>query len=192
MRSTLLRHTSKTSIAAAVDRYATIRQFFRQHAATPPLPNAWAGSSRGSYATLKVSLTFRDGSINAQRRTFLSTTSLREEPNGKTSHNRGGGEQHEGRNQGPSPPPEGPSSNFDPRNLENYPRFFRRLAMSLPHMHRPTRDDFLKAANGFWQRARVRFKWLTIRSFRKYNADEISAFVTWFLMSQTLWLFVGT
>ncbi|EMD37322.1 hypothetical protein CERSUDRAFT_50513 [Gelatoporia subvermispora B] len=64
--------------------------------------------------------------------------------------------------------------------------------MSLPHLHRPTRDDFLKAANGFWQRARVRFKWLTIRSFRKYNADEISAFITWFLMSQTLWLFVGT
>lgn len=39
---------------------------------------------------------------------------------------------------------------------------------------------------------RVRFKWLTIRSFRKYNADEISAFITWFFMSQTLWLLVGT
>jgi len=78
------------------------------------------------------------------------------------------------------------------RNFENYPRLFRRLAMSLPHVHRPTRDDFLNAATGFWQRARIRFKWLTIRSFRKYNADDISAFVTWFFMSQTLWLFVGT
>lgn len=64
--------------------------------------------------------------------------------------------------------------------------------MSLPHLHRPTRDDFLNAATGFWQRLRIRFKWLTIRSFRKYNADEISAFITWFFMSQTLWLFVGT
>ncbi|THH00756.1 hypothetical protein EW026_g1821 [Hermanssonia centrifuga] len=59
-------------------------------------------------------------------------------------------------------------------------------------MHRPSREDFLHAATGFWQRMRVRFKWLTIRSFRKYNADDISAFVTWFFMSQTLWLFVGT
>ncbi|GBE80718.1 Mitochondrial distribution and morphology protein [Sparassis crispa] len=79
-----------------------------------------------------------------------------------------------------------------PVGLDNYPRLFRRLAASLPHLHRPTRDDFLRASTGFWQRARVRFKWLTIRSFRKYNADDISAFVTWFFMSQTLWLFVGT
>ncbi|TBU61707.1 mitochondrial distribution and morphology protein family 31/32 [Dichomitus squalens] len=64
--------------------------------------------------------------------------------------------------------------------------------MSLPHLQRPTRDDFLKAADGFWQRMRIRFKWLTIRSFRRYNADDMSAFFTWFLMSQTLWLFVGT
>ena len=64
--------------------------------------------------------------------------------------------------------------------------------MSLPNLQRPTRDDFLRAADGFWQRLRVRFRWLTIRSFRRYNADEMSAFFTWFLMSQTLWLFVGT
>lgn len=64
--------------------------------------------------------------------------------------------------------------------------------MSLPHLQRPTRDDFLKAADGFWQRMRIRFRWLTIRSFRRYNVDDLSAFLTWFLMSQTLWLFVGT
>lgn len=80
----------------------------------------------------------------------------------------------------------------DHRTLENYSKFFRQLAMSLPHVHRPTRDDFLNAATGFWQRLRIRFKWATIRSFRKYNVDDISAFVTWFFMSQTLWLFVGT
>ncbi|KZT66346.1 mitochondrial distribution and morphology protein family 31/32 [Daedalea quercina L-15889] len=77
------------------------------------------------------------------------------------------------------------------KEYDNYPPFFRRLALSLP-THRPTREDFLNAANGFWQRARVRFRWLTIRSFRRYNADDISAFVTWFFMSQTIWLFIGT
>jgi distribution and morphology protein 31 len=78
------------------------------------------------------------------------------------------------------------------RDLENYSRFFQRLAMSLPHPHRPTRDDFLNAATGFWQRLRVRFKWFTVRGFRKFNADDISAFITWFLFSQTLWILVGT
>jgi distribution and morphology protein 31 len=77
-------------------------------------------------------------------------------------------------------------------NLDNYSDFFRRLALSLPHLHRPTKDDFLNVANGFWQRTRIRFKWFTIKSFRKFNADDISAFITWFVMSQTLWILVGT
>jgi distribution and morphology protein 31 len=64
--------------------------------------------------------------------------------------------------------------------------------MSLPHLPRPSRDDFLKVATGFWARARIRFKWFTIKSFRPFNADDISAFITWFVMSQTLWIFVGT
>ncbi|KAJ7141342.1 mitochondrial distribution and morphology proteins-domain-containing protein [Mycena epipterygia] len=79
-----------------------------------------------------------------------------------------------------------------PPNYDNYPPFFRRLAMSLPHLPRPSRDDFLKVATGFWARARIRFKWFTIKSFRRFNADDISAFITWFVMSQTLWIFVGT
>lgn len=80
----------------------------------------------------------------------------------------------------------------DTRYLENYSRFFQRLALSVPHPHRPTRDDLLNVATNFWQRLRIRFKWFTIKSFRKFNADDISAFVTWFLMSQTLWILVGT
>jgi len=79
-----------------------------------------------------------------------------------------------------------------PKYLQNYSRFFRRLALSLPHAHRPTREDLLNVATGFWQRLRIRFKWFTIKSFRKFNVDDISAFVTWFLMSQTLWILVGT
>ncbi|KAJ6625750.1 mitochondrial distribution and morphology proteins-domain-containing protein [Mycena sp. CBHHK59/15] len=79
-----------------------------------------------------------------------------------------------------------------PQNYDNYPPFFRRLAMSLPHLPRHSRDDFLKAATGFWAHARIRFKWFTIRSFRRFDADDMSAFITWFVMSQTLWIFVGT
>ncbi|KLO16895.1 mitochondrial distribution and morphology protein family 31/32 [Schizopora paradoxa] len=75
---------------------------------------------------------------------------------------------------------------------ENYSKFFQRLARSLPPMQRPTREDFLNVANGFWQRMRVRFKWFTVRSFRKFNADDISAFFTWFLVSQTAWILLGT
>jgi len=79
-----------------------------------------------------------------------------------------------------------------PNHLDNYPAFLRRLAMTVPNIHRPTRDDLLTVADGFWQRARIRFRWFTIKSFRKFNADDISAFVTWFLMSQTIWILVGT
>ncbi|KAF7299286.1 hypothetical protein MIND_00877500 [Mycena indigotica] len=88
----------------------------------------------------------------------------------------------------PPPPPPPPPPNFD-----NYPPFFRRLALSMPHLPRPpSRDDFLGLATGFWARARIRFKWFAIKSFRRFNADDVSAFITWFLMSQTLWIFVGT
>ena len=79
-----------------------------------------------------------------------------------------------------------------PNHLDNYPAFLRRLVMSVPNIPRPTRDDLLKVADGFWQRARIRFRWFTIKSFRKFNADDISAFITWFLMSQTIWILVGT
>ena len=42
-------------------------------------------------------------------------------------------------------------------SYENYPESFRRLAMSLPHLHRHTRDDFLKLPSGFCQRAPITF-----------------------------------
>ena len=85
-------------------------------------------------------------------------------------------------------PPEDSSDNLH----DNYPRFFRRLAQSLPHVSRPTRDDFLNAANGMVQRMRVRVRWFFIRNFRKFNSDDISAFVTWFLVGQGLWILIGT
>lgn len=66
----------------------------------------------------------------------------------------------------------------------------------LPHLpklpHRPTKEELLAAATGFWSRLRVRFKWLTIRSTRPWNVDDWSAFVSWFLLGHIVWILVGT
>lgn len=63
----------------------------------------------------------------------------------------------------------------------------------LPHLpHRPTKEDFLSAANGFWERLKVRFKWVSIRSMRPWNIDEWGAFVSWFLFGHLLWILAGT
>lgn len=39
---------------------------------------------------------------------------------------------------------------------------------------------------------KVHFKWLTIRSSRPFNADEIYAMVSWILAAHILWIIVGT
>lgn len=66
----------------------------------------------------------------------------------------------------------------------------------IPHMpkipHRPTKEELLAAANGFFSRLKVRFKWLTIRNTRPYNVDDWSAFISWFVMGNLIWIFVGT
>ncbi|RCI11816.1 hypothetical protein L249_7370 [Ophiocordyceps polyrhachis-furcata BCC 54312] len=58
--------------------------------------------------------------------------------------------------------------------------------------HRPTKEELLAAANGFWERVRVRFKWMSIRSMRPWNADEWGAFVSWFMLGHLVWILVGT
>lgn len=68
--------------------------------------------------------------------------------------------------------------------------------LHLPQMpkmpHRPSREELLAAATGFWSRAKVRFKWLTIRSVRPWNVDDWSAFVSWFVLGNIAWLVIGT
>jgi mitochondrial distribution and morphology protein 31 len=110
------------------------------------------------------------------------------------SRARSGSSRTDDRTTSPSTEPPPPPSHY-----ENYPPFLKQLALSLPknpnphpHPSHPTLDDFLKTTSSFWQRARLRFKWFTIKSFRKFNADDISAFVTWFLGAQVLWVLVGT
>lgn len=164
----LLRHTTRGILHPTVDRYSAIRLFFIR------LPH----SSQPRLATRNINGNIRGTNIHSRNLTLTA----------RLNHS-------DAKQKSTSPPPgvgQEPHSHPPPLNLDDYPRLYRRLALSLSHLHRPTRDDFLKVANGFWQRLRIRFKWFTIRSFRKFNADDISAFVTWFLMSQTLWILVGT
>lgn len=62
----------------------------------------------------------------------------------------------------------------------------------LPHLHRPTKEELLAAATGFWSRLRIHFKWLSIRSSRPFNMDDISAFFTWILVGHVVWILAGT
>lgn len=65
--------------------------------------------------------------------------------------------------------------------------------LHLPKMpHRPAKEELLAAANGFWERLKVRFKWMSIRSMRPWNADEWGAFVSWFMLGHIVWILVGT
>lgn len=68
--------------------------------------------------------------------------------------------------------------------------------LHIPHLpkmpHRPTKEELLAAANGFWDRMKVRFKWMSIRSMRPWNADEWGAFVSWFMLGHLVWILVGT
>lgn len=89
----------------------------------------------------------------------------------------------------------------------NYPRSLRNLALRARSfararaergetrtstMQRPTKDELLSIARGFWTRMRIRFKWFTIRGFRRFNMDDISAFFTLGGLGTAIWIIVCT
>lgn len=82
------------------------------------------------------------------------------------------------------------SSKFPASSIANK-HIINRLP-NIPHMHRPTKEELLAAATGFWSRLKVRFKWFSIRSVRPFNVDEIGAFFSWFLLGHVLWIILGT
>ncbi|KAL8673704.1 MAG: hypothetical protein Q9168_001865 [Polycauliona sp. 1 TL-2023] len=63
---------------------------------------------------------------------------------------------------------------------------------NISHIQRPSKEELLAAATGFWSRLKVRFKWFSIRSGRPFNVDEISAFFSWILLGHVLWIILGT
>ncbi|KAI0684192.1 mitochondrial distribution and morphology proteins-domain-containing protein [Cytidiella melzeri] len=179
----LLQLSRRTARSASIERYGLIRTFFLQQTGAVPLPHT--SNSIRLPASLFLNCRLVTHRFSNTGRLFHTTPPSAEQ--NESSHTNDRDKPQSVANNGAK---NGQSA--DARYFENYPKFFRQLALSLPHLTRPTRDDFLNAATGFWSRMRVRFKWLTIRSFRRYNADDISAFVTWFFFSQTLWLLVGT
>ncbi|KAF2854540.1 hypothetical protein T440DRAFT_415848 [Plenodomus tracheiphilus IPT5] len=84
----------------------------------------------------------------------------------------------------PKPAPDGSQTPAKP--------LLERIPHTLPHLYRPTKAELLEAASGFWSRIKVHFKWLTIRSTRPFNADEIYALVSWILAAHILWIVLGT
>ncbi|KAL7269719.1 Mitochondrial distribution and morphology protein 31, mitochondrial precursor [Rhizina undulata] len=60
------------------------------------------------------------------------------------------------------------------------------------HIHRPSKDEMLAAATGFFQRLRIRTKWTLIRQMRPYNFDDITAFFSWLFLGHVLWVVLGT
>ena len=78
----------------------------------------------------------------------------------------------------------------DQINVKEPLSFSHNFVNRLPH--RPTKEELLAAATGFWSRLKVRFKWFSIRSVRPFNVDEIGAFFSWFLLGHVLWVVLGT
>lgn len=76
-----------------------------------------------------------------------------------------------------------------PGHAQDYIPLIRRLLPHLPTphnpLHRPTKEELLAAATSFWQRLRIRFKWFSIRGWRRFNADDLSAFLSWFLVGNS-------
>lgn len=115
-------------------------------------------------------------------RHFTSTLRKRSDPQRETSHG--------GRVDRPDADVHSPKAQQTAK--EDGYHFLNRLPDLSQRFHRPTKEELLAAATGFWSRLRVRFKWFSIRSVRPFNVDEISAFVTWILAGHLVWILLGT
>lgn len=78
--------------------------------------------------------------------------------------------------------------------LSSLPLAIRRLARNLPAPpgRPPSVDDLLGVTTGVFERLRIRFKWLTIRSYRRFRADDYSAFFSVGILTAVAWFLAGT
>jgi distribution and morphology protein 31 len=75
-------------------------------------------------------------------------------------------------------------------HAQDYTPFIRRLihqSGSLTHNspNRPTKDELLAAAGSWFERLGIRLKWFTIRGWRRFNTDDLSAFTSWFVVGNS-------
>lgn len=90
----------------------------------------------------------------------------------------------------PAPNPDNPTPPPPQGHAQDYAPFIQRLirqskAIAPNSPHRPSKEELLEAANGWWQRMRIRLKWFTIRGWRRFNTDDMSAFASWFLVGNS-------
>lgn len=55
-----------------------------------------------------------------------------------------------------------------------------------------SRQQFLEQSKGRINRLFRKMKWFLIRQNRKFNADDFSAFFSWIMMGNFIWIFIGT
>jgi distribution and morphology protein 31 len=83
-----------------------------------------------------------------------------------------------------------PNKSVRKDHAQDYTPFIRRLiassnAIQSGSPHRPSKEELLAAASGWWQRLRIRIKWFTIRGWRRFNTDDFSAFASWFVLGNS-------
>ncbi|CAE6430782.1 unnamed protein product [Rhizoctonia solani] len=198
IRYTLIRNffnrVARDTVEISVAHQPHIRQHQRHLWQRSTLSGIRISSKDNNYSRCHFALRHTSSSTQSDRsdptpsnKSSLASTSPSHIPEqGSQSNVREGSASNE-----PQEMPKEPPAPTNP-HLQNYSSLFRQLALSLPHVKQPTKQDFLQAATSMWQRMRIRFKWFAIKSFRKFNADDISAFLSWFLVGQTLWILVGT
>lgn len=111
----------------------------------------------------------------------------------KSSTSKSGNEQKPAKDDSQPPPVPPEAKKEEPPHPDSSPSNKYLHLSHLPRMpHRPSKEELLAAATGFWSRLTVRFKWFSIRSVRPWNVDDWSAFVSWFVLGNIVWILVGT
>ena len=180
--SAALRVTERFTSYSMKHRYLTIRSFF----------TSIERPKSQSLLTTKHAKPNPSSPISISRRVFLSTqpTGSAKDAQSKATSNDAQDPAAHDKSIGTSQLKE--QDKQETLHTGDYPSYVKRLTSSLPPLHRPTREEMLALANGFWERLRIRFKWFTIRGFRKFNTDDMSAFLSWFVFGQAVWIFLGT
>ncbi|KAK9455253.1 hypothetical protein V1511DRAFT_499903 [Dipodascopsis uninucleata] len=60
------------------------------------------------------------------------------------------------------------------------------------HLSPPTKEELLRTATSAFERLKIRFKWTLLRQVRPFNMDDMSAFFSWLIVGNVLWVLLGT
>lgn len=157
--------SSRASVARPVtgDRYLVIRSFFTRQAQTAP------------------SL--------LQSRSLARATSIRQLTQRRWQSTPSGKDDCPHCSPGASASSSKPLAGPRRDHAQDYSPFIKRLmkraAVPLTSTGRPSKEELLGAASSWWERLRIRVKWFTIRGWRRFNTDDMSAFASWFVLGNS-------